>query len=192
MDTGERKPPVIILYGAMPDLDEDDRIAWTADMTRRGALRFVRKPFRSGGRTLDRAIKKLLLGSPEFVRLVSIPLVPITRPDVPVNVNGGCSATAIAVLAAPVAPRQTTGIQAAGAESTAGWLSVTQAARLLVRDLPGLDIRKARSRISTAAGRNEFRFTGSRKARRIEPVSFDAWRLRQRDHDLDEEDDDEA
>jgi len=68
------------------------------------------------------------------------------------------------------------------------WLTVTQAAKLLARDLPSLDIRKARSRISTAASRGEFKTTGSRRSRRVEPVSFDAWRLKQRDRDLDEED----
>jgi hypothetical protein len=71
-----------------------------------------------------------------------------------------------------------------------GWLTVTQAARLLTRDVPGLDMAKARSRISTAAGREEFEFDGDRKNRRIEPVSFNAWRLKQRDRDLDDEDDD--
>jgi hypothetical protein len=32
-------------------------------------------------------------------------------------------------------------------------------------------------------------FTGDRKGRRIEPGSFAAWRIKQRDRDLDEEDD---
>jgi len=73
-----------------------------------------------------------------------------------------------------------------------GWITVTQAAALLIRDVPSLDLPKARSRISIAAGRNEFTLDGERKERRIEPVSFDAWRLKQRDRDLDEEDDEQV
>ena len=68
------------------------------------------------------------------------------------------------------------------------WLTVTQAAELLMHDVLGLELTKARSRISTAAGRKEFQFSGDRKDRRIEPNSFASWRLRQRDRDLDDED----
>jgi CheY-like chemotaxis protein len=71
---------------------------------------------------------------------------------------------------------------------SAQWLTVTDAAELLMHDVPGLDLAKARSRISTAASRKEFKFSGCRKDRRIEPNSFAAWRLKQRDRDLDEED----
>ena len=59
-----------------------------------------------------------------------------------------------------------------------------------MHDLPGLSLAKARSRISTAAGRKEFQHKGSRRDRRIEPHSFNSWRLKQRDRDLDREDDD--
>jgi CheY-like chemotaxis protein len=79
----------------------------------------------------------------------------------------------------------------AGDGDTSGWLTVTQSAELLLRDLPSLNLAKARSRISTAAGRKEFKFAGSRKGRRVDPVSFDAWRLKQRDRDLDAEDGDD-
>ena len=54
--------------------------------------------------------------------------------------------------------------------------------------MSNLDLAKARSRISTAAGRKEFKFIGARKDRRIDPVSFGAWRLKQRERDLNEED----
>jgi len=65
---------------------------------------------------------------------------------------------------------------------------VTEAAQLLARDLPWLDEKKARARVSTAARRQEFRANGkARREHRIEPYSFDAWRLKQRDRDLDAE-----
>lgn len=69
------------------------------------------------------------------------------------------------------------------------WLTVTQAAELLMHDVPGLSMAKASSRISTAAGRKEFKFAGVRQDRGIEPNSFASWRLKQRDRDLDDEDD---
>jgi hypothetical protein len=59
MDDGPR-PPVIVIYHRMADMDEDDLVCWVADMTHRGVERFVRRPFSSGGRTLDRAIKKVV------------------------------------------------------------------------------------------------------------------------------------
>lgn len=69
------------------------------------------------------------------------------------------------------------------------WLTVTGAARLLLNDLDNIELLQARARISAAANRNAFSTNGKKgKARRIEPVSFDAWRLKQRDRDLDNED----
>jgi hypothetical protein len=71
-------------------------------------------------------------------------------------------------------------------------LTVTQAAAMLQRDLPGLGLEKARARVSAAAGRGEFKSAGSRRGRRIDPDSFSSWRLKQRDRDLDAEDADEG
>jgi CheY-like chemotaxis protein len=71
------------------------------------------------------------------------------------------------------------------------WFTVTQAAELLAHDLPGLGIRKAKARVSRAASLNEFRINGKQRLqRRIEIVSLNAWRLQQRDRDLDREDED--
>ena len=74
------------------------------------------------------------------------------------------------------------------------WLTVTEAAKLLERDLLGLELSKARARVSAAATRGEFTTNGEAgQARRIDSVSFDAWRLKQRDRSLDaEHDQDEA
>ena len=69
------------------------------------------------------------------------------------------------------------------------WLRVTDGAALLRKDLPGLDLKKAKARVSWAAQVGKFQTNGkSRNERRIEPVNFNSWRLEQRDRDLDKED----
>lgn len=66
------------------------------------------------------------------------------------------------------------------------WITVTEGAQLLMNDLPYLDTKKAAARISKAAGAGKFVTNGkTRDARRIDRTSFDAWRLEQRDRDLD-------
>ncbi len=68
------------------------------------------------------------------------------------------------------------------------WLTVKACAGLLTNDLPYLDLKRAAARVSKAAGAGKFVTNGKRgKARRIERMSFDAWRLEQRDRDLDDE-----
>ena len=71
----------------------------------------------------------------------------------------------------------------------ATWLTVTDCARLLMKDIPRLDLEHAKARVSKASNTDKLVTNGKkRNARRIERVSFDAWRLRQRDRDLDMED----
>jgi DNA-binding response OmpR family regulator len=156
---GDRRPPVIVLFSPMPEVDEEDRVRWAADLRTRGATTFVCKPFRSSGRTLDRVIKKVL------------------------SALDGDAQHETPQVRGPAHEADQDG------DGAGQWLTVTDAAELLIRDVPNLDLAKARSRISTAAGRKEFTFTGARKDRRIEPNSFAAWRLKQRDRDLDGEDD---
>ena len=70
-----------------------------------------------------------------------------------------------------------------------GWLSVTEAAQLLMRDLPGVELDADRARVSAAENRSSFRTNNlKREQRRIEAVSFSSWRLAQHDKDLDAED----
>ena len=70
------------------------------------------------------------------------------------------------------------------------WLSVKQAALLLKKDLPSLDHAKAKSRVSTAATRGFITDNGqSWQKRRLDPQALDAWRLQQRNRDLDRDDD---
>lgn len=63
------KPKVIVMCNRMPEIDDEDKLRWAADMRSRGATTFICKPFRTGGRTLDRVIKKIPAGQPEAVRL---------------------------------------------------------------------------------------------------------------------------
>ncbi len=72
---------------------------------------------------------------------------------------------------------------------SADWITVTDAANLLLKDLPFLngDLKKARARVSRAAGDNKFKTNGEKgQARLIDAGSFARWRLKQRDADLDE------
>ncbi|MCC6425858.1 MAG: hypothetical protein IT435_03450 [Phycisphaerales bacterium] len=72
----------------------------------------------------------------------------------------------------------------------ARWITVSDGAQLLLSDLPYLDVKRAAARVSKAAGAGKFVTNGkTRDARRIERISFDAWRLAQRDRALDAEDD---
>lgn len=72
------------------------------------------------------------------------------------------------------------------------WLTVTQCAELLAKDLPSIDLPRAKARVSKAASSGKLTTNGkTRDDRRIERQSFDAWRLQQRDRDLDAEDVDE-
>lgn len=65
------------------------------------------------------------------------------------------------------------------------WLTVTEAAKLLLTDVSGLELAAAKARVSKAAKHGRFRTNGnSGHKRRIEVVSFSAWRLLQRERDI--------
>lgn len=70
------------------------------------------------------------------------------------------------------------------------WLTVKECALLLMKDRPHVELKQAMARISKAANAGKFTTNGQKRdARRVERTSFDAWRLQQRDRDLDAEDD---
>jgi len=173
-DSGKAVPPIVILsdYVVENELEKMvDMMRLAMSMGRNGAVDIIGKPFPKAGRTLDRVIKKVL-------KIRNRPAK--NNPPVPSEEKP-----------LPVTQDQPAGQYVAdGSDSDAiGWLTVTQAAKLLTRDVPCLDVTKARARISAAAGRKDFMFTGDRKGRRIKPGSFANWRLKQRDRGLDEEDD---
>lgn len=65
------------------------------------------------------------------------------------------------------------------------WITVTAAAKLLLDDISGIDLDKAKARVSKAANEGKFRTNGKKgAARRIGRDSFSTWRLEQRAKDL--------
>ena len=72
---GSFKPPVVCLYTRAMDVDDDTWTCWVTDMSLRGVIKWVKKPFPSSGRTPDRVLKKVLNG--QYVRVVkATPLTP--------------------------------------------------------------------------------------------------------------------
>jgi len=66
------------------------------------------------------------------------------------------------------------------------WITVTDAAKLLLQDVSGLEFKTAKVRVSRAADNGHFRTNGkTRSERRIDRDSFSTWRLEQREKDLD-------
>jgi len=76
-------PPVVVIADRLPHVDDEDKFRWAADMRTRGATTFICRPFRTGGRTLDRVIQKLMARHADGVRLESIPLMSRKEPPIP-------------------------------------------------------------------------------------------------------------
>lgn len=67
----------------------------------------------------------------------------------------------------------------------AEWLRVTEAGKLLLADVSGIGLPQAKARVTKAANKGNIRTNGkTHHARRIDPVSYDAWRLEQRNKEL--------
>lgn len=64
------------------------------------------------------------------------------------------------------------------------WLTVTEAAQQHIEDVDGMTIKYARAKISRACDAGQIVSRGCRRERKIEPVSFRAWRLVEREKDL--------
>ncbi|MCL2646954.1 MAG: hypothetical protein FWD61_08105 [Phycisphaerales bacterium] len=71
------------------------------------------------------------------------------------------------------------------------WRTVTQVAKLLVKDMSCDNLRTARSRVSIAVSRGFIRSNDLKGSKRLlDPMSVDAWRLAQRDKLSDAADED--
>jgi CheY-like chemotaxis protein len=172
---GRPMPPVIIMSDYVVEGLEKvvDLMRLAMAMERRGVVDVIAKPFPHAGRTLDRVIKKVLgLACPDAAG------------------NGRTPQARVRVAREPI-PASPTGAAQPARDAKSGWHTATAAAKLLMQDIPDLDLAKARSRISTAAGKTEFVSSGTRRSRRIEPTSFGAWRLNQRNRDLEREDEED-
>lgn len=75
--------------------------------------------------------------------------------------------------------------------SRTGWLTVTEAAREHLEDVDGITLAQATAKISRACDRQKILASGHGRDRRIEPTSFGAWRLAQRERELDRTDKEE-
>lgn len=69
--------------------------------------------------------------------------------------------------------------------ATRRWITVTEAARLLLDDVSGIELPQAKARVSKAASDGKFTTNAKHgQARRIDRPSFSVWRLEQREKDL--------
>lgn len=155
-------PPPVVLMNSL-DTDSrtvEDLMRLAMSLSFRGARDVIQKPLPTGGRTLERVIRKVLRRE--------------QRRRAECGTGGSC----------PTGKEQGGGTE----KNQESWLTVKEAAMLLMQDLPHLDLDRARSRVSTGASRNQFISHGKRLQRRIEPNSFAAWRLKVRDRDLDKDD----
>jgi len=83
---GEFRPPVVCMWYEMSDISLDNFVCWVNDMTLKGVVKWVPKPFPSSGRTPDRMLKKLLNG--QYVRLVkAAPLTPAALMAAPLQAD---------------------------------------------------------------------------------------------------------
>lgn len=65
------------------------------------------------------------------------------------------------------------------------WITVTEAAQMLLTDVSGITLAQAKARVSKAANAGKFTTNGKQQQdRRIDRDSFSTWRLEQREKDL--------
>lgn len=67
------------------------------------------------------------------------------------------------------------------------WLTLADAAKLVQTDIDGIEFDAARMKVRRACDSGAVIVSGSGRDRRIDPVSLDAWRLAQREANLDED-----
>lgn len=74
-------------------------------------------------------------------------------------------------------------------ENATSWLTVTEAARLHLDDVDGICLGTAKGKISRACDKNDITSNGKTgRHRLIDPISLNAWRLNQREMNLDRAD----
>lgn len=85
----------------------------------------------------------------------------------------------------------TASVPPARAPVDASWLTITEAARMHMADKPGTDLEEAKKRVTRAVDAGKIKSAGQKRNRLIDPGvgTLAEWRLRQRDRELDREDD---
>ncbi|MDP6634840.1 MAG: hypothetical protein QGG42_08090 [Phycisphaerae bacterium] len=164
---GEDAPPVIIMNDrAAGDLDlTEDMMRLAMSLCRKGAMDLIKKPFPTAGRTLDRVIKKVLGKTP-----IRIPTRRGESRKAAKPLSGGRGDASNLRVDVPSVPET---------------LTVTEAAKLLMAVVSGIDVKKARARISKAADAGKFKTNGQKgRSRRIDQDSFNTWRFEQMEKDL--------
>ena len=79
-------------------------------------------------------------------------------------------------------------IDLSSAKPARPWLTVTEAAHLHLDDVDGMTLKRAKVRISRACDAAKIVCRDKGTDRRIEPDSFSAWRLAERESNLDDKD----
>lgn len=157
-------PPVIVMSGHAPrNADYAVEMMRLARLLiQKGATDFIGKPFPTIGRTLDRVIKKVL----------GIKGKPSRRKRKP---KPGKTKTS----------QHKSSSKKDISPTTDQWLTVTQAAEMLLEVVSGIDLLRSRARVSRGAQRGKFKTNNCRgKARRVERGSYSTWLLEQREKDL--------
>ena len=157
-------PPVIVM--SAHTAENVDRTVKTMRMAisldQKGATDFIGKPFPTAGRTLDRVIKKVL----------GINGTPVRKKAKPKSVKTKM-------------PRRKSLGKKESSPAIDQWLTVTQAAEMLLEVVSGIDLPRARARVSRGAQLGKFKTNDRRgKARRVERASYSIWLLEQREKDL--------
>lgn len=97
-----------------------------------------------------------------------------------------CSAIRCGKLEVDLQPLTSQRVTPHPASDAPAWLTVTEAGEMLLDVVSGLDLPRARGRVSAAASDRKFRTNGDKgRNRRIDLHSFNTWLMQQRQRELD-------
>lgn len=177
-----------------PEVLVSGRIWWLGGVTKWGAYRelfLVRGMRWEDARTVVGQAKRLRASpAPAILAMARLPAMELwtelgLRPAVRALAEAMQPQANQVVLHLSPLFMQPAGPQAEPQGQCEGWLTVQQAALEYVNDVDGLDLAKAKARVSSAASRGKFTTNGDTgNRRRIDPATFAAWRLAERDRNL--------
>lgn len=172
--------------------DVPGRLCWLGTKTARNAYRdlFLARGLRwsDAQQMIQRARRLRTSPAPAVITLSDLPdtvlwdALPVRPAQISLaeSLSAGCDQ-----LRFELAGLFTQRIEPAVEIAEGGWLTVQQAAAQHVSDVDGLDMEKAKARVSAAASRGKFKTNGKKgPSRRIEPTSYAQWRLAERERNL--------